>query len=67
MLLKTFDFIQIFVQTLTTLNLHGNKIGAEGAQHLAQALQNNTVRQVLFRSAVYSLLYFDTDAHHARS
>jgi hypothetical protein len=30
------------------LDLQMNNIGDEGAQHLAQALQNNTVRQVLF-------------------
>ncbi|MBL8820828.1 MAG: hypothetical protein JNL58_32740 [Planctomyces sp.] len=33
-------------QTLTTLNLDSNKIGAEGAQHLASALQVNTVRLI---------------------
>ncbi len=45
----------ISIQKLTTLDLRRNEIGAEGARHLAQALQNNTVRQVLFRS---------TDIHH---
>ena len=33
-----------FEQTLTTLNLRDNNIGDEGAQHLATALQVNTVR-----------------------
>ncbi|MBL8820829.1 MAG: hypothetical protein JNL58_32745, partial [Planctomyces sp.] len=33
-------------QTLTTLHLDYNNIGAEGAQHLASALQVNTVRLI---------------------
>ena len=32
-----------FTQTLTTLNLNTNNIGAEVAQHLASALQVNTI------------------------
>ncbi len=31
-------------QALTTLNLRCNEISGEGAQHIAQALQNNMVR-----------------------
>jgi hypothetical protein len=57
----------ISIQTLTKLDLQSNQISAEGAQHLAQALQNNAVRQVLFRSTVYSLWYFNTDTHYTRS
>jgi len=34
----------LFPQKLTTLNLRGNKIGAQGAEHLAKALQQNNVR-----------------------
>jgi hypothetical protein len=30
-------------QTLTTLSLNGNKIGAEGTKHLSDALEQNTV------------------------
>jgi len=33
-----------FIQTLTTLNLNHNQIGAQGAQYLAEALRHNTVR-----------------------
>jgi hypothetical protein len=55
------------IQTLTTLDLQRNNIGAEGAQHLAQALQNNTVRDVFFVSTTYSTLSFNTDTHHAQS
>jgi hypothetical protein len=36
------------------LDLELNNIDDEGAEHLAQALQNNTVRQVLFGSTAYS-------------
>ncbi len=32
---------------LTTLGLYGKDIGAEGAQHLAEALKNNTVLTTL--------------------
>ncbi|CAF1572133.1 unnamed protein product, partial [Adineta ricciae] len=35
------------IQTLTTLNLYYNKIGAEGAQHLANALRTNTTLTTL--------------------
>jgi len=34
----------LFIQTLTTLDLGRNKIGAQGAQHLSEALRNNSVR-----------------------
>ena len=33
-----------FLQTLTTLDFLLNKIGAQGAQYLAEALRQNTVR-----------------------
>ena len=42
-LLHIQPFIHYFSQTLTTLNLDYNQIGAEGAQHLANALQQNKV------------------------
>jgi hypothetical protein len=50
-----------------TLDLRSNNIGAEGAQHLAQALQNNTVRDVFFFSTTHSPLSFEADTHHAQS
>ena len=40
---------------LTTLNLHGNSIGAEGAKHLGDALRTNQVRRQLSLFS-YSLL-----------
>jgi hypothetical protein len=36
-----------FTQTLTTLNLDDNEIGALGVQHLSEALKHNTVSQVV--------------------
>ncbi len=64
---KPFDFTYTFVQTLTTLNLAWNDIHDEGAEHLAQVLQNNTVKQVLFGLTVYSPFCINTDTHHAQT
>jgi hypothetical protein len=41
------------IQTLTTLDLEYNHIGGVGAEHLAQALKSNTVRDVFFFSNTY--------------
>jgi hypothetical protein len=54
------------MQALMTLDLACNQIGAEGAQHLAQALQNNTVRDVFFFPTTCSLLSFNTGTDHAQ-
>jgi hypothetical protein len=54
------------IQTLTTLNLRSNHIHDEGAQHIAHALQNNTVRDMFFFSITYSPLSFNTDTQQAR-
>ena len=56
-----------FTQTLTSLNLYDNKIGAEGAQHLASALQVNTVRLDSLHLTSYLLSSFHTDTHIAES
>jgi hypothetical protein len=37
----------LLTQTLTTLDLNSNKIGQQGAQHLANALQQNKVSTTL--------------------
>jgi hypothetical protein len=47
-------------QTLTTLRLQHNQIGALGAQHLADALRNNTVTLILSSSLSYPHLHFFT-------
>jgi UDP-3-O-acyl-N-acetylglucosamine deacetylase len=57
----------VSIQTLTTLNIYGNKIGDEGARHLGHALQNNAVREVLSLSITYQLLCFNTDTHHSEA
>src|ERR1700722_9978269 len=57
----------VSTQTLTMLDLAINGISAEGAQHLAQALQNNKVGKIFFFSTIYSPLCFNTDSNHARS
>jgi Ran GTPase-activating protein (RanGAP) involved in mRNA processing and transport len=49
-----------FTQTLTTLDLEFNGIGDEAAQHLADALQNNTVILILSSSISYTYLHFFT-------
>ena len=46
------------LQTLTTLDLASNEIGDEGAQHLAEALKSNKVRQTRKCLISYKLLSF---------
>jgi hypothetical protein len=56
--------IHYFTQTLiTTLKLHKNQIGDQGAQYLANALRENKVLSLLpAHSITYSLLHIGT--HH---
>jgi len=44
------------IQTLTTLDLNGNRIGAQGAQYLGEALRHNTVRSLLLH--VFTIISF---------
>ena len=39
--------LRFLLQTLIRIDLSGNKIGYEGAKHLAEALRNNTVATIL--------------------
>ena len=55
-----------FTQTLTELNLRGNRIGDQGAQHLADALRENTVRETVSSSISSCCLFFHTDTHRTR-
>jgi hypothetical protein len=41
------------IQTITTLNLRSNKISVKGARHLANGLQQNTVRLIFYFSISY--------------
>jgi uncharacterized membrane protein len=51
---------QSFAQTLITLHLSSNKIGAVGAQHFADVLRINTVILILSSSISYAYLHFLT-------
>ena len=60
------SFIHLFPQTLITLDLGRNQIGDQGAEHLANALQQNKVRvSILLLLLVSQLLIylFPTDTH----
>ncbi len=53
-------------QTLTTLYLEQNWIGAQGAEHLANALEKNTVTppMLLWVISNYSSIIFHIDTHN---
>jgi hypothetical protein len=55
------------IQTLSTLDLGHNQIDAKEAQHLATALQNNTVRYTFFLSILHLSTSFNTDTHYTES
>ena len=48
---------------LATLTLQDNNIGDEGAQYLAHALQENTVKRLAHTLITRSRFSFHTDAH----
>jgi len=52
-----------FRQTLTTLDLSRNEIGDKGAEHLANALQQNKVTRLtsVFFLTLHVLFFIDTD------
>jgi hypothetical protein len=56
-----------FIQTLTTLDLSRNHIEAQGAQHLSDALRNNTVRQILSSSIIQLFLISYRHSLHSTS
>jgi hypothetical protein len=60
--------VSYFTQTLTTLNLWNNGIGVQGAQHLSDALRQNTVRPRVFSSLPFSSngFLFYTDTHYTQ-
>ena len=60
-------FIYVFTQSYTTLDFIWKKIGDKGARNLAQVLQHNTVRQLVFLQTVYPPLPFDIDIHNAQT
>jgi hypothetical protein len=46
--------LYLSMQKLTTLNLEKNKMDNKGVQHLANILQHNKVRLVLFSPILYA-------------
>jgi hypothetical protein len=59
-------FVHQFSQTLTTLDLERNQIDARGAEHLANALQQNKVRSLtpLDFLCNYSFIIFHRHSQH---
>ncbi len=49
------------------LNLGWNGIGQDGAEHLANAIQHNTVQQLLRSYMQCVSVSINTDTHHAKS
>ena len=45
--IELIDIFNFFTQTLTVLNLESNRIGNDGAKHLADALRTNAVNFIL--------------------
>jgi hypothetical protein len=56
-----------FIQTITKLNLSRNEIGAQGAQHLSDALRNNTVRYILSSFIIQLFLISYRHLHNSTS
>ena len=56
----SYTHLHFFTQTLTTLDLSSNQIGAVGAQDVADALTKNTVTILLSSSTSYTHLHFFT-------
>ncbi len=56
--------LHVFIQKLTKLDLSSNQIGDNGAQHLAEALQEHQVPYPFFR---ISRLNFHIDTYHTGS
>ena len=52
-----------YSQTLTTLDLAGNSIGAQGVQYIADALEENRVRCFLHVSIIRLLYSLFLDTH----
>jgi hypothetical protein len=50
----------VSTQTLTTLSLSRNQIVAKGAEHLAQALENNMVRRGFFSLRIHHFVSIQT-------
>lgn len=54
------NYMFLFIQGLTVLNIGWNEIGAEGVRYLANALQYNTVILAISISIYSNILHFPT-------
>jgi hypothetical protein len=61
-----YSVLLFVIQTLTTLVLYLNQIGDRGAEHLANALQMNTVRTYFFSHTYINIISY-TDADNFES
>jgi hypothetical protein len=55
-----------FSQTLTTLNLYGNDIVDQGAEYLANALQQNNVTLLTILNFLFKHSFIIPDRHSQR-
>ncbi len=53
-----YSYLHFLIQSLITLGLWGNQIGDQGTQHLADALQHNTVIHTLSSSISHLYSHF---------
>jgi Ran GTPase-activating protein (RanGAP) involved in mRNA processing and transport len=61
-------YLRLFTQSLTTLQLQDNGIGNKGAQYLADALRNNTVKRFsLFISLISNYIVLYRHSPHSSS
>jgi Ran GTPase-activating protein (RanGAP) involved in mRNA processing and transport len=52
-----------FTQQLVQLDLSGNAIGDEGANYLANSLENRQVSHILYLLLLLAYILFDTGTH----
>lgn len=50
--------VQLFTQTLITLNLKSNEVGCQGAEYLCDALRHNTVYLKFFSYTYLNVLSY---------
>ncbi len=56
-LLPSQPFVHYFSQTLTTVNLFGNKIGPKGAEYLTNGIEQNKVRELAILYTLFNHLF----------
>jgi hypothetical protein len=53
--------VSYLIQTLTSLNLQNNQIGAQGAKHMCDGLRQNKVKDLFFSSSSHWCFLFNID------